>query len=98
MIRIIILSIFLVTVSFADELMEQIYPEMSGILCLFNSPSAKGEQAGIVNLNDSNTNGQVWSFEYEEYVDPADFKMTSMSTGDEMIFNRDKTAGEYQIQ
>ncbi len=57
----------------ADELMDIIHPE-SADLFHYDDSLKSSEPTGIINLNDANSRGDVvWSYEYEQYVKPADF-------------------------
>ncbi len=51
--------------------MDTIHPESADIFNLSSELNAKG-QSDIVSLSDD-SNTQVWSFEYEQYVSPSDF-------------------------
>ncbi len=57
----------------ADQLMDTIHPESADLFDHSTSISASNQNE-IVNLNEGSADGsQVWSYEYEQYVNPADF-------------------------
>lgn len=51
--------------------MDTIHPESADLFDHSNSINVTG-QGEIVSLSDDN-NAKVWSYEYEQYVDPSDF-------------------------
>lgn len=93
----------------ADELMDIIHPE-SADLFDHSDGYTSSEQTGIVSLND-NSGERVWSFEYEQYVNPEDFRKTDYAdinqymednptaagSRSESVFKWNETAGEYQL-
>ena len=69
----IIAGAFLTVTAQADELMDIIHPE-SADLFHYDDSLKSSVPTGIFNLNDENSRGDVvWSYEYEQYVNPADF-------------------------
>ena len=67
----IIASVALAGTAQADELMDTIHPESADLFDHSSSINARGQNE-IVSLSDD-SNPQVWSYEYEQYVNPADF-------------------------
>ena len=82
---------------------------------MFSSISHEsGEPVGILSYGDNSNKGSVWSTEYEQYVNPADFKQTVASIADvnqymgsnptaagkssSNVFIYNETAGEYHLQ
>lgn len=59
----------------ADQLMDIIHPESADLFDHATTISASGDNK-IVSLNDT-TSQEVWSYEYEQYVNPADFAKAS---------------------
>jgi hypothetical protein len=81
----------------ADELMDIIHPESADLFDHSTSINASGT-TGIFHGNDINTSaGLVWSYEYEEYVSPADFipalQPTSVAQAQKMIQDNPTAAG-----
>jgi len=81
----------------ADELMDIIHPESADLFDHSTSINASGT-TGIVTLNDINASaGLVWSYEYEEYVSPADFipslQPTSVAQAQKMLQDNPTAAG-----
>ncbi len=56
----------------SDELMDIIHPESADIFNLDNSLKAS-ETSGVFSLHDDYSSHSTWSYEFEEYVDQADF-------------------------
>jgi len=56
----------------SDELMDIIHPESADLFHYDNSLKAS-EQTGVFSLNDDYATENTWSYEYEQYVDQADF-------------------------
>ena len=71
----IIASITLAGTAQADQLMDTIHPESADLFDHSTSINASS-QTGIVSLSDD-SNTQVWSYEYEQYVNPAEFTSNS---------------------
>ena len=67
----IIASVTLAGTAQADQLMDTIHPESADLFDHSTSLTASG-QNDVVSLSDD-SNRQVWSYEYEQYVSPADF-------------------------
>ena len=96
----------------ADELMDTIHPE-SADLFDHSSTYTPSDNTGIVSFND-NRGSNVWSFEYEEYVNPEEFlapdyanldinsyveeNPTAAGRRSGDILQWDDTADEYQLQ
>lgn len=59
----------------ADQLMDTIHPESADLFDHSTMISASGKN-DIVSLNDNNGN-EVWSFEFEQYVNPDDYSARS---------------------
>ena len=93
----------------ADELMDTIYPENADLF-QYKDSIVSSEQAKIVSLGD--TSGEkVWSTEYEQYVNPDDFKKTTFAdineymeanptasgSNREPVFKWNENAGDYQL-
>ena len=93
----------------ADQLMDTIHPESADLFDHSTSINAT-TQTDIVNLNDGQGD-QVWSYEYEQYVNPSDFSKagyadineymeanpTAAGGNDSEVFKWNATAGEYQL-
>jgi len=56
----------------ADQLMDTIHPESADLFDHSSGLDASG-QNDIVSLND-NAGKEVWSYEYEQYVNPDDYR------------------------
>jgi len=106
----IIASITLAGTAQADQLMDTIHPESADLFDHSTSINAQGQNE-IISLNDNN-NTQVWSYEYEQYVNPDDFSSntyadvnaymednpTAAGSSNRDVFQWDSTADEYQLQ
>lgn len=79
----------------ADWLMDTIHPESADLFDHSTSIDASGT-TGIVSLNDV-TADRVWSFEYEQYVSPADFipalQPDSVAQAEKMLQDHPTAAG-----
>lgn len=65
-----------------NELYNIIHPESADI---FNvGKSNNPTHAGIVSLNDDYNKDAVWSFEFEQYVNPEDFQKNTMASVDDV--------------
>ena len=100
------------TVQADNSLSSLIYEELSNIYS--EATHQNSTQQGIVSYSDDANRNSVWSSEYEEYVNPADFKqevanmddvnqyMTSNPTAagknNSTVFIYNETAGEYHLQ
>jgi len=105
-------SVSFVGLAQADELMDTIHPE-SADLFDHSSSFSTSSPTGIVSLNDDRGT-QVWSYEYEQYVNPEDFSApdyagldvntyvednpTAAGSRNGDILRWDNTADEYQLQ
>jgi hypothetical protein len=108
----IIASVSLVGLAQADELMDIIHPESADLFDHSTSFTAS-TPTDIVSLSD-NRGSRVWSFEYEQYVNPQDFLVPDYANLDINaymeenpaaaggrsgdILRWDDTADEYQLQ
>ena len=96
-----------------DALYNIIHPESADI---FNVGDYKksSTQEGIFSLNDDHNKDAVWSYEFEQYVDSADFERPALASTDDVnhymgsnptaagsthqVFFYNETAGEYHLQ
>lgn len=105
-------SVSLAGLAQADELMDIIHPE-SADLFDHSSTYIDSGNTGIVSLNDDRGT-LIWSFEFEQYVNPEDFSAPDYANLDvnsymeenptaagghsSDILRWDETADEYQLQ
>lgn len=66
------------TVQADSSLSSLIYEESSNIYSEVNQQSSS--PVGILSYGDTSNGGSVWSTEFEQYVDPADFKQADMAS------------------
>jgi hypothetical protein len=95
-----------------NALYDIIHPESADIFNV-GSDYQKSAPQGIVSLNDDHNANSVWSYEFEQYVNPADFQLSNQITdvnqylsdqpsasgsrGHE-VFIYNEMAGEYHLQ
>ncbi len=95
-----------------DSLSNLIYEESSNIYSEVNIMAST--QEGIASYGDDANKNSVWSTEFEQYVNPEDFKQTVASIDDvnhlidsnptaagkasSNVFTYNETAGEYHLQ
>ncbi len=100
------------TVQADNSLSSLIYEESSNIYS--EATHQNSTQEGIVSYSDDANSKAVWSAEFEEYVNPADFKPDVANIGDvnqymesnptaagkssSNVFIYNETAGEYHLQ
>ncbi len=81
----------------ADELMDIIHPE-SADLFHFDRTLRPSESTPVISLSDDKNSNKVWSYEYEEYVNPADFvannSITNMSDVNRYMDENPSAAGK----
>ncbi len=70
------------TVQADNSLSSLIYEESSNIFSEVTHQSST--QEGIVSYSDDANKNAVWSAEYEQYVDPADFKQADVASLDDV--------------
>ena len=106
----IIASVTLAGTAQADWLMDTIHPESADLFDHKTSLISTGQNE-IVSLGDDN-NQKVWSYEYEQYVDPSDFTRNDYADINEYmdanptaagsrannVFYYNELAGEYHLQ
>ena len=68
----IVASITVSVTAQSDELMDIIYPEMAEQF-QYDGGIKTSEAGNIFSLNDDYASNSTWSYEYEEYVDQADY-------------------------
>ena len=78
-----------------NELYDTIHPESADI---FNSGDYRSSGTpGIVSAGDNHNKSSVWSVEFEEYVNPADFKQAKTADSrdiNELVRNNPTAAGK----
>ena len=100
------------TVQADNSLSNLIYEESSNIYSEVTHQTST--QEGILSYSDDANRNSVWSSEYEEYVNPADFKQevvsmddvnqymgsnpTAAGTNSSSVFIYNEMAGEYHLQ
>ncbi|MCW8931154.1 MAG: hypothetical protein OQL19_13045 [Gammaproteobacteria bacterium] len=60
-----------------NELYNIIHPESADIFNIGESKSST--EQGIVSLHDDHNKNSVWSYEFEQYVNPADFGASALT-------------------
>ncbi len=68
----------------SDELMDIIHPESADLFHFDNSLKAS-EPSGVFSLNDDYTASSTWSYEYEQYVDQADFSSENNINSSQLV-------------
>ena len=105
----VISSVTIVASANADQLMDTIHPEMSDQFKQ-NYGYVASDRGEIVSLGQT-AGKHVWSYEYQEYVNPDDFKKadladinqyleenpTAAGSRTEPVFKWDENADEYQL-
>ena len=68
----------------SDELMDIIYPEMAKQF-QYEGGLQTTEPSAILSLNDNYSSGNTWSYEYEEYVNQADYSLADSIANPAMV-------------
>jgi len=63
-----------------NELYDVIHPESVDIFTIGNYQ--RSAEAELVSLGDAHNSDSVWSYEYEEYINPADLQRSDISSVD----------------
>lgn len=61
-----------------NELYDIIHPESADIFNIGDYRTSS--TVGIISLSDDHNKNSVWSYEFEQYVDPADFQQAELSS------------------
>ncbi len=70
------------TVQADNSLSNLIYEESSNIYSEVNHQNST--PVGVLSYGDNSNSGSVWSTEYEQYVNPADFKQSEIANADDL--------------